>query len=285
MTVAPGLLALTIAAGTLAAQTTPVPPQRRWCDQQSGIVQHRIAPAGPLVVSHALTANTGSPERIPDSLIDRFQMDTTPLRPSQLSPREAALIDSVVAMFPGAHGVSIRRSLMLRASGGLSIGGHHPIAQKMVDEIFAIRHARRDSAALVELRRQRAVAARAYPATVVLVGRLADSTALAQVIRRTRPSHEDLLVLPRARLTVAAFGGALHALGDMRRTTTEAPWVPESTFVHQPYVPADAMQQRFDQWAIDGIRHAPPVEILGFGLVPACSIEVTSQPARRHPRH
>ncbi|MHB1863172.1 MAG: hypothetical protein ACYCVL_09400 [Gemmatimonadaceae bacterium] len=285
MTVAPGLLALTIAAGTLAAQTSPVPPQRQWCDQQSGIVQHRNTPAGPLVVSRAFPADAGSPGRVPDSSTGRLQLDTTPLRTDQISPREAALIDSVVAMFPGAHGISIRRSLMLRASVGLSIGGDHPTARAMLDEIFAIRHARRDSAALVELRRQRAVATRSYPATLVLVGRLADSTALAQVIRRTQPSHEDLLVLPRARLTVAAFGGALHALGDMRRTTTEAPWIPESTFVHNPYVPADALQRRFDQWTVRWLGHAHRVEIPGFGRVPACAIEVTSHPPPHGPDH
>ena len=83
---------------------------------------------------------------------------------------------------------------------------------------------------------------------------------------------------PRRALRQAGFGGALHALGDMRRTTTEAPWIPESTFVHQPYVPADAMQRRFDQWAVGWLGHAHRVEIPGFGRVPACAIEVTSHP-------
>ena len=110
----------------------------------------------------------------------------------------------------------------------------------------------------------------------MVADRLADSTALAEVIRRGQPAYEDLLVLPRGGLTVAAFGGALHTLGDIRRATTEAPWVAESTFVYAPFTPSDSMQLRSDRWAIDGLRRAPRIDTHGFGLVPACSIKVTS---------
>lgn len=164
MTVAPSLLAVVMTAGTLAAQS---PPQRPWCDQQSGSVQHRIAPTGSLVVSWGFRADSAPSRRALDSMPGRFRMDTTPLRADQLSPREAALIDSVVAMFPGSRGVTIRRSLMLRASVGLSIAGDPPAARTLVDQIFAIRRARRDSATSIELQWQRAVAAQTYPATLV----------------------------------------------------------------------------------------------------------------------
>lgn len=156
-----------------------------------------------------------------------------------------------------------------------SLAGIHP----------SLRQPRRDSAALAEIQRQREAAAQIYPATIVVAAHLADASALAEVIRRTKPWHEDLLILPSARLTPATLEAALHALGNLRRASTEAPWVPESTFVHRPYTTDDTRQQQFDLIAIDGVRRAERTEIPGFGLVPACAIEVTAHPAPRRANH
>ncbi|HEU4989455.1 MAG TPA: hypothetical protein VFT41_06720 [Gemmatimonadaceae bacterium] len=266
-----------LAAGTLAAQSSPMPPSRPFCDQPTQARPEDTQAAGPPVVSRGFPVGGGAFARKSVPPARPLPIDTTRLTPDQLSPHEAALIDSVVSRFPGPRGESIRRALMLRTSIGFSIGGDHPAAQAMVDEIYHLREARRDSAALAELQQQGDEAAQVYPATIVAAARLADPTAIAEVIRRTRPWHEDLLVLPNSGLTPETLAAALHALGNLRRASTEAPWVPESTFVRRPYAPADSLQRRYDQWAINGVRRAPAVEIPGFGRVPACAIEVRSR--------
>ena len=108
---------------------------------------------------------------------------------------------------------------------------------------------------------------------------------MAEVIRRTTPWHEDLLVLPRSGLTPETLAAALHALGNLRRASTEPPWVPESTFVRRPYTTDDTRQQQFHRMAIGGVRRAERTEIPGFGRVPACAIEVTAHPAPRRGNH
>lgn len=279
------LCLLLLAAGTLGAQTAPAPPRRPFCGQQPKADDRRLPSTLAPVVSRASLIGADRLSPGSTSAVPATAIDTTPLSPDQLSPREAALIDSVVAKFPGARGAEVRRWLMLRTSVGLSLGGVPPAAQAMVDEVFRLRRARRDSVTLAEMQRERAAAPILYPATVLLVHRLGDPAALAEVIRRTQPWREDLLVLASSNATDRALASALHVLGDMRRATTEAPSMPESTYVTRSYAPADTVQRRFDRSAIDEVIHAAPVDIPGFGHVLACAVSVTSQPPPRPARH
>ena len=224
-----------------------MPPSRPFCDQPTQARPEDVAAAGPPVVSRGAPVGREAFARGSVPPARPLAIDTTRLAPDQLSPREAA--------------------------------------QAMVDEIYHLREAQRDSAALAELQRQRDEPAQVYPATIVVAARLADPTAMAEVIRRTRPWHEDLLVLPSSGLTPGTLAAALHALGNLRRASTEAPWAPESTFVHRPDTTDDTRQQQFDRLAIGGVRHAERTEIPGFGRVPACAIEVTAHPAPRRANH
>lgn len=100
------LCLLLLAAGTLGAQTAPAPPRRPFCGQQPKADDRRLPSTLAPVVSRASLIGADRLSPGSTSAVPATAIDTTPLSPDQLSPREAALIDSVVAKFPGARGRS-----------------------------------------------------------------------------------------------------------------------------------------------------------------------------------
>lgn len=93
-----------LAAGTLAAQSSPMPPSRPFCDQPTQARPVDMAAAGPPVVSRGFPIGGGAFARGSVPPARPLPIHSTRLTPDQLSPHEAALIDCVVPILPAVHG-------------------------------------------------------------------------------------------------------------------------------------------------------------------------------------
>jgi len=121
------------------------------------------------------------------------------------------------------------------------------------------------------------------PATIVLVARLRDTLALAEVWRRSGTEPHDVIMLTERTATVGALGAAVQTLVNLRRALQDSVIVDARASVYQERVPANwqGMLQAVAADDLEKLKKSPPTSVPPLGMVPSREIYITS--AKKQP--
>jgi hypothetical protein len=189
---------------------------------------------------------------------------------TETAVQERLLIAQLAALYPAEAGAIIRRAF----DDPFMVGTKAPQnaeAQNIIDRIDAIRYVRRDSlakAAALKTARQ----PMAFGATVVLLPRLADSTASAEIWRRAILIPHDVIALPADHATVGALGAALQMLMQHRHVDGDSAIADAHFVVYGAHVPENWRGGDIDMSAVatvdlDKLRASAATLVPGFGRV------------------
>jgi len=120
-------------------------------------------------------------------------------------------------------------------------------------------------------------------ATIVLVPRLSDTLALAQVWRRSVNEPHDVIMLTERTATVGALGAAVQTLVNLRRGLRDSVIVDARISVYKERVPASwqGMLQAVAADDLEKLKKSPPTSVPPLGMVPNRTIYITS--AKKQP--
>ncbi len=196
--------------------------------------------------------------------------------PARLSLEEQRLVNDLVALYPPGAADTVGRAFADPFMTGAKSTNRR--AQAIIDRIDAIRHVRADS-----LRKAVAAITPKQPAvvtaTVVLVSRLPDSTADAEVWRRSHLVPHDVIALRADHATIGALGAGVRLLVKLRRTDGDSAVADQHVVVHGEFVPAQwrgATMNAFVNADLDKLRQSEATLVPAFGTVRSRTIWLTA---------
>jgi hypothetical protein len=121
------------------------------------------------------------------------------------------------------------------------------------------------------------------PATIVLVPRLRDTLALAEVWRRSDIEPHDVIMLTERNATVGALVAAVQSLVNLRRAQQDSVVVDARVSVYEERVPASwqGMLRAVAADDLEKLKKSPPTSVPPLGMVPSREIYITS--AKKQP--
>jgi hypothetical protein len=210
--------------------------------------------------------------RPPQRSAGRFSVDASSAEIGRIESwipegREKQLTDSFLARYSGEHREVLRQILAKRQSR-LEVTTDSASAA-LVEEIYKARHA--------TIMAHRVKPPTIVEATVVLVDKLPSPNAAAVIVRRTKDSPHDLILLPTAAANAEVLQAAVDALYDVRAKTGDSASsnmrIPVSVRVgHQ-----GATTPRANRALADLIGSTPRY-VDGFGMVRAIEIPLVGNP-------
>src|SRR5262249_7821373 len=120
-------------------------------------------------------------------------------------------------------------------------------------------------------------------ATIVLVPRLRDTLARAEVWRRSGAEPHDVIMLTERSATVGALGAAVQTLVNLRRAKWDSVIRDARVSVYEERVPASwqDMPRAVAADDLEKLKKSPPTSVPPLGMVPSREIYITS--ARKQP--
>ncbi len=225
-----------------------------------------VLAAGLCLVGACQPDSTGSPFILSpsDARTPLLQSSALIFAPREFSPREAGLVDRVVAMFPGQRGGELRNDLLDSRVFAIRVTGH-PEAQAILDQIAQMRQWRRDSAL--------AAAKASNPRTVTVTLGLMDtwqygSAAAVLLVRPGRDPANMILLPPTAR--AGNLAGAVVGLVGLYKRGAVSDGHDIHVVVGDTAMPASWRREGLDLRAdhqLASLKQTPAVDVRGVGHV------------------
>lgn len=191
--------------------------------------------------------------------------------PSDLSPREDALIRQLEDMFPGDRGAQLRATLTDPRVYRVRMPAN-PRADRILNEIASLRLTRAESAATAA----RETASQIVPVMLAVKPDWADTSLSAIVVHRTQRSPHDLLLVP-PNASAANVGAGIKALTSFRHSIIQTGDRDAHITVHGAAVPGSWTRTGLDKHInaqLAALASAPAHVVPGYGLAKTVELPV-----------